>query len=134
MSNADKKPNIDPRGDSQLGEGYIQLWTWAKTDKNHYSDALYIKALWDYFSNGRKICSYGMAQKILDIRLLISTRKNFNEKKSNELLDYIGRSAAERAFPIFRIFLWNSARKCSIIATCERTFRWNYFFRVWVTQ
>ncbi|XP_067122626.1 uncharacterized protein [Centruroides vittatus] len=61
-------------------------------------------------------------EEILDVRMLISTRKNVNIKKSEELLEFIVQYGDESVFPNLRISIQILLTIAVSIANCERSF------------
>ncbi|XP_067134988.1 uncharacterized protein [Centruroides vittatus] len=61
-------------------------------------------------------------EEILDVRMLISTRKNVNIKKSEELLEFIVQYRDESVFPNLHISIQILLTVAVSIASCERSF------------
>lgn len=61
-------------------------------------------------------------EEILDVRMLISTRKNVNIKKPEELLEFIVQYGDESVFPNLRISIQILLTIAISIASCERSF------------
>jgi hypothetical protein len=89
-----------------------------------YNDLAFLKNKCLEFGTvyGRDIDGHQLIEEIVDARMLLSTRKDLNITKPQELLEFIVQYGDEGVFPNLRISLQILLTIAVSIASCERSF------------